>query len=237
MRHPTAAWMLACAAALAGLSLTIVARSQQPPAPSTPFERLPDTIPIFPLPDPTLFPLVARPLHIFEPRYREMVADALRGDRIIGMVTLQPGYEADYEGRPAIFQIGCAGLITDVEELPGGEYNIMVQGLMKFRVVSEDHSRPYRLARVYPMPEFLEPEQATALGTQRLRLEELFAAPSKFGAASPEQQLPKGLRDEELVNTLSQFLKMDASDRQRLLEREGVLSRSTALIELLEKQR
>jgi uncharacterized protein len=229
---------LAFAAALAGLaSVPAAGRLQQPPPASPPFERLPETIPIFPLPDPALFPLVARPLHIFEPRYREMVADALRGDRIIGMVTLQPGYEADYEGRPAIFQIGCAGLITDVEELPSGEYNIMLQGLMKFRILSEDHSRPYRLARVYPMPEFLEPEQATALGTQRLRLEELFAAPSKFGAASPEQQLPKGLRDEELVNTLAQFLKMDARDRQRLLEREGVLSRSTALIELLEGPR
>jgi Lon protease-like protein len=236
MQHAKASWALACVAALAGLSLTTAARSQ-PPQSSMQFERLPESIPLFPLPDATLFPLVARPLHIFEPRYREMVADALRGNRIIGMVTLQPGYEADYNGRPAIFQIGCAGLITDVEELPTGEYNIMLQGLMKFRVLSEDQSRPYRMARVYPMPEFLEPEQATALGTERLRLEELFAAPSKFGAASPEQQLPKGLRDEELVNMLAQYMRMEPGDRQRLLEREGVLSRSAALIELLEKPR
>ncbi len=61
---------------------------------------LPPTIPIFPLPNAVLFPNVFLPLHIFEPRYRAMVADALRGDRIIGMVLLQPGFEANYEGRP-----------------------------------------------------------------------------------------------------------------------------------------
>ena len=69
-----------------------------------------------------LFPGVSRPLHIFEPRYRAMVADALKGDRIIGMVTLKPGYEANYAGRPAVYEIGCAGVITDVEELPGGRF-------------------------------------------------------------------------------------------------------------------
>ena len=63
---------------------------------------LPRTIPIFPLPDVMLFPGATRPLHIFEARYREMVADALEGDRLIGMVMLQPGYEADYEGRPPV---------------------------------------------------------------------------------------------------------------------------------------
>src|SRR5215510_9048604 len=72
------------------------ARPGTPPAPGT----LPATIPIFPLQDVMLFPNAFRPLLIFEPRYRAMVADALKGDRIIGMVMLQPGHEAEYEGRP-----------------------------------------------------------------------------------------------------------------------------------------
>jgi len=62
-----------------------------------------DLLPLFPLPNVVLFPGVFLPLHIFEPRYKEMVADALAGDRIIGMALLRPGWEADYEGRPPIY--------------------------------------------------------------------------------------------------------------------------------------
>ena len=109
---------------------------------------LPPTIPVFPLPNVVLFPNVFLPLHIFEPRYRQMVNDALSGDRIIGMVLLRPGWDDDYEGRPAIYPVGCAGLITHAERLGDGRYNIVLQGLEKFRVLDEDHSRPYRLARV-----------------------------------------------------------------------------------------
>jgi Lon protease-like protein len=216
------------------VSFGMTVRSQQPPERPPQFERLPAAIPIFPLPDVMLFPLVSRPLHIFEPRYRAMVADALRGDRIIGMVLLQPGYESEYEGRPAIFPIGCAGLITDVEELPDGRYNIMLQGLMKFRVTSEDRTRPYRLASVDPLPEFLSAEQRPALGTRRLRLEELLAAPIKFSGSEP--RFPKGLPDEELVNRLSQYLQMKPFERQQLLESDGVVARSAALIDLLEER-
>ena len=85
-----------------------------------------------------------------------MVADALKGNRIIGMVMLQPGHEAEYEGRPPIFPIGCAGLITDFEQLPDGRYNIVLGGLVKFRVIGEDNSRLYRLARVETIPEVLD---------------------------------------------------------------------------------
>ena len=90
---------------------------------------LPPTIPIFPLPNAVLFPNVFLPLHIFEPRYREMVADALQGDRIIGMVLLRPGWEPDYDGRPAIYPIGCAGVITNAERLPDGRFNIVLRGM------------------------------------------------------------------------------------------------------------
>ena len=70
---------------------------------------------IFPLPNVVLFPNVFLPLHVFEPRYRAMVADALNGDRMIGMVLLRPGWEGEYEGRPPIYAVGCAGLITHAE--------------------------------------------------------------------------------------------------------------------------
>src|SRR5688500_16208434 len=119
---------------------------------------LPPVIPIFPLPNAILFPNVFLPLHIFEPRYRTMVTDALAGDRIIGMVLLKPGFEADYEGRPPIFTLGCAGVISHSEPLADGRFNIVLRGLEKFRVEGEDQSRAYRLAQVEPVPERIPPE-------------------------------------------------------------------------------
>ena len=107
---------------------------------------LPPTIPLFPLPNVVLFPNVCLPLNIFEPRYREMVADSLDADRIIGMVLLRPGWEGQYEGRPLIYDVGCAGLITHVEQHGDGRYNLVLRGLHKFRVREEDHSRRYRVA-------------------------------------------------------------------------------------------
>src|SRR3954468_10145148 len=94
---------------------------------------LPSEIPLFPLPEVVLFPGARRPLMIYEPRYRQMVADALKGNRIIGTVLLRPGFEANYEGRPPIYGIGCAGLIEDYEELPDGRYGILLRGLTTFR--------------------------------------------------------------------------------------------------------
>ena len=98
-----------------------------------------DLLPLFPLPNVVLFPNVFLPLHIFEPRYREMVADALAGDRMIGMVLLRPGWEHDYDGRPPVYPIGCSGVITHVERLPDGRYNIVLRGLERFRILEEDH--------------------------------------------------------------------------------------------------
>ena len=92
-------------------------------------QTLPRALPLFPLPSTVLFPNVFLPLHIFEPRYRQMVAESLSGDRIIGMVMLKPGYEADYEGRPPIYTTGCSGLITHVERLDDGRYNLVLRGL------------------------------------------------------------------------------------------------------------
>src|SRR5437762_2021486 len=107
-----------------------------------------DLLPIFPLPNVVLFPSVFLPLHIFEPRYREMVADALATDRLIGMVLLRPGWERDYEGRPPIYPIGCTGLITHADRQPDGRYNIVLRGVERFRVVEDDAERSYRRAVV-----------------------------------------------------------------------------------------
>ena len=200
------------------------------PAETSESVALPGTIPLFPLQDVMLFPDISRQFHIFEPRYRAMVADALGGDRIIGMVLLQPGYEDEYEGRPPIFAVGCAGVIDDVEMFADGRYNIVLKGLTKFRILREDDTQPYRLADVEALPETLDADTRARLRARRGDLEAAFAA--RTPDASPP---PTNLTDEDLVNGLAQFLTLDPLERQQLLEADGVVPRAQALIDLMRR--
>jgi Lon protease-like protein len=193
---------------------------------------LPPTIPVFPLPNVVLFPNVFLPLHIFEPRYREMVADALAGDRIIGMALLRPGWESDYEGRPPVYSIGCAGLITFSEQHSDGRYNIVLRGLEKFRIISEDRSRAYRLAEVDPLAEEVTPEDRDIVRSERRRLEALLV-PQPEGRGV-DSRMPPSMSDEDLVNALAQYLDLESVEKQALLEREGLVARCRSLIDLLE---
>ena len=195
-----------------------------------PTAHLPGRIPLFPLPNVVLFPDVFLPLHVFEPRYREMVADALEGDRIIGMVMLRAGYEDEYEGNPPIYAVGCAGVITNAQRLEDGRYNIVLGGLAKFRITGEDHRRPYRVAEIEALPESLDDAGRAALRGHRPLLMELLASVAPGQAPTPEE-----LPDETLVNGLAQFLGMSALDRLDLLREEGPLARAEALIGLLER--
>ena len=193
---------------------------------------LPPTIPVFPLPNVVLFPNVFLPLHIFEGRYREMVADALSGDRIIGMVLLQPGFEVGYEGRPPIYSIGCAGVITHAEPMADGRYNIVLRGLEKFRVTDESPGKPYRIAHIEPMPEVVAEADRVTLSRQRARLEAVLAAAIERSGGEP--RFPPAVADEDLVNALAQYMELEPIERQALLERDGVLARCLGLIELFE---
>jgi Lon protease-like protein len=193
---------------------------------------LPPTIPVFPLPHVVLFPTVSLPLHIFEPRYREMVADALEGDRIIGMTLLRPGWEGSYDGRPPIYPVGCAGLITHSERLPDGRYNIVLRGLEKFRIVREQEQRSYRIAEVDPIMESLSEPDRDVVRSERRRLEALLV-PQPEGRGV-ERKMPPSMGDEDLVNALAQYLELETVEKQALLERDGVLARCRSLIDLLE---
>jgi len=193
---------------------------------------LPPTIPLFPLPNVVMFPQVFLPLHIFEPRYREMVADALAGDRIIGIVLLRPGWEANYEGRPPVFRIGCAGLITHAERLSDGRFNIVLRGLQKFRVAGEDESRSYRQAQVETVADAPFEYDTDELRGARRRLEALLVPQPEGRGVDPK--MPPSMADEDLVNALSQYLDLEPLEKQALLERESLLARCRSLIELLE---
>ena len=194
---------------------------------------LPPTIPLFPLPNVVLFPNVFLPLHIFEARYRDMVTDALAADRIIGMVLLRPGWENDYEGRPAIYPVGCAGLITHAERLQDGRFNIVLQGMEKFKVLDEDDSRAYRLARVDSVNEqAANGDDKDEMRLARRRLEALLV-PQPKGRGS-DTKVPASMADEDLVNALAQYLELEPVEKQALLERDSLLARCRSLIELLE---
>ncbi len=201
---------------------------QQPASPPV----IPSEIPLFPLPETSLFPGVSRPFLIYEPRYREMIADALKGNRIIGMVRLRPGFEKDYEGRPPIHDIGCAGTIEEYEQLPDGRYVILLRGLTTFRIVTEDQRKAYRLARIEAIPELLKDEDRATLSTLRNRVEKALVTLLPLGVDPPDPSL----EDDEFVNIVAQNFGMPEATRQDLLERNNVLERARALADLLEKK-
>jgi Lon protease-like protein len=195
---------------------------------------LPPTIPIFPLPNVVLFPNVFLPLHIFEPRYRQMVDEALKGDRIIGMVLLRPGWEGSYEGHPAVYPLGCAGVITHAERLPDGRFNIVLRGMEKFRIAGEEAPDRERLYRVAEVDSIVEPPPDAfrdEMRAERRRLEALLV-PRPEGPRDPK--VPSSMADEDLVNALAQYLEFEPVEKQALLERNGLLERCRSLIELLE---
>ena len=196
-----------------------------------------DLLPIFPLPNVVLFPNVFLPLHIFEARYREMVADALNSDRMIGMVLLRPGWQRDYDGRPPVYPIGCSGVITHADKLQDGRYNIVLRGVQRFRILDEDDRLSYRRARIEQLPESTCcAEDATAIRRQRAKLDALLAPTVErpFADLAGDPKIPAAMGDEDLVNALAQYLDLDPLEKQALLEQRSLRSRAESLVELLE---
>lgn len=193
----------------------------------------PSTVPLFPLPNVVLFPGVFLPLHIFEARYRVMTEDALAGDRMIGMTLLKPGFEAEYEGRPPIYPVGCLGLITHAERLPDGRFNIVLQGVERFRLTAEDGSRVYRLGVVERLGGDIPASgDSPALRSLRDRIEHLLVP--LVERAGAELSVPSTMTDGDVVHALAQYLDLAPLERQALLECDTLLSRATALADLLE---
>ncbi len=178
-----------------------------------------------------LFPNVFLPLHIFEERYRRLVTDALKKDRVIGMVLLRSGSEHKQVEKPPVFQIGCSGVMTHAEKLPDGRYNILLHGQEKFRILAEEKNLSYRLARV----ELITQSQVDheALLKARGRLETVLTT-THFDHLRVRRDLVASLKDENLVNALSQHLEFEPVEKQALLEQQGPLARCESLIELLE---
>jgi len=192
-----------------------------------------ELLPLFPLPSVVLFPGVFLPLHIFEPRYRTMLADALAGDRLIGMVLLRDGWQSYYEGRPPVFEIGCTCVVTHWQMLPDGRYDIVLRGVERFRITEENHDKPYRRAFTAPLPEpAMSSHDRSALNRERTRIETLLAPAGHRSRLDPA--VTAAMSDEDLINALSQYLDLLPIEKQALLERSSLFDRARALTELLE---
>jgi Lon protease-like protein len=182
-------------------------------------------LPLFPLPEVVLLPGTLLPLHIFEPRYRAMVADALAGDRMIGMAMLKPGWE-QAEEPPPIYTIGGAGEIIESEDLEDGRYNILLEGRFRYRVLDEDRPAPYRLARVEEVP-------AAPFAVRAERDRALKAAVALFSEIARDLDLPPlptgALSAERLSSEIALRLRYAPPELQAFLETNSLAARFDTL--------
>jgi Lon protease-like protein len=190
-------------------------------------------LPIFALPEVVLLPGTLLPLHIFETRYRAMVADALEGDRTIGMALLKPGWEEG--GRdPAVFPVGGAGEIVESEQLDDGRYNILLEGRFRFRIVREATAEPYRQARVEEIASLPFADLKSEARARRL-------ATRLFDGVRGEIELPPlpegNLSPERLASEIALRLRYAPPELQTLLEIDSVPSRYEVLTDRMREWR
>ena len=186
---------------------------------------------IFPLPGALLFPGMHLPLHIFEPRYRAMVSDAMARDRRIGMI--QPRPVAGEDDKPPLFELGCVGRIAEVEALEDGRYNLVLEGVALFRVLRElDVTTPFRQVEAELLPAREEP-QALSIA-HRSALESESKAYAEAQGYAVDWDAVGRLDDEALVDGIAQIAPFDVAAKQALLEAPDIEARAELLIQLMQ---
>ncbi len=204
----------------------------------------PARIPLFPLAGAILFPRSQLPLHIFEPRYRDMVRDALAGPGRIGMIQPMPvigdpasAIEGATADPPPLFQTGCLGEIVGAEELDDGRFNIVLHGSNRFRLIAErDMGTEYRQADV-DLAAFDDSEPEPLALLQRAEVER---EARRFGDAlglAVDWSAVGQLDDEMLVNAIAQVAPFDSGAKQALLEEPTLAGRADLVVQLMQFQR
>ncbi|HET8647014.1 MAG TPA: LON peptidase substrate-binding domain-containing protein, partial [Vicinamibacteria bacterium] len=156
-------------------------------------------------------------------------ADALDSHRAIGMVLLKPGWEADYQGRPAVYPVGCAGLIERCERFEDGRYNLLLKGVARFRVASEKPGLPYRVAEARYSGDIMGALEA--LDGLRDRVS---ASLKKIGHAAALLDAQSRLPHDVFVNAACQALDLSPVEKQSLLDCDSISERYGRLLEILE---
>lgn len=187
-------------------------------------------ISIFPLPGAILFPGMQLPLHIFEPRYRAMVSDALARDRLIGMV--QPRGDSDGSStRPALFDIGCLGRIADVEALADGCFNLVLEGVCLFRIMRElDVVTPFRQVEAERLS---TGNDGILSSVERASLEHEAKRFAIWLGYRVDWDAIGRLDDETFVNVVAQVAPFDVAAKQALVEAPTLSERADLAIQLM----
>ena len=185
---------------------------------------------IFPLPGALLFPGLHLPLHIFEPRYRAMVSDAMARDRRIAMI--QPRPDSEDADTPDLFDVGCVGRIAEVEALDDGRYNLILQGLTLFRVRRElVVTTPFRQVEAELLP--TTADETLSLGA-RASLEMESRRFAEAHGYSVDWTSVGRLDDVSLVNGVAQIAPFDVAAKQALLEAPDLATRAEMLVQLMQ---
>ena len=195
-------------------------------------------IPLFPLPTTVFYPNTSLPLHIFEPRYRNMVEDALNGKGEIGMILLKPGWESDYQGTPEIMTTGCVGKIERHSKLPEGKYNILLSGLYRFRILNEIGGKIYRQAEVEFLKEINDQDLTTKTSPIK---EQLIRVMQLYLKNLPDETKVEQTLDLENCRKLAEFVDklthqfdLPPNKMQEFLEQQDVQKRANSLYSLIE---
>jgi uncharacterized protein len=195
---------------------------------------LPQKLPVFPLPGALLLPRADLPLNIFEPRYLEMISDALAGERIIGII--QPRDDSDTTDRPKLMKVGCAGRITSYAETPDGRMLVTLTGISRFSIKSEmTVATPYRQVVANFKPFAID--LVMDLGANEVNRPALLMAFKDYLSAnnmSADWSEINAASTEVLVNTLSLLAPYPASEKQALLEAPDLKTRADVLVALTE---
>ncbi len=194
---------------------------------------LPLRAPIFPIAGAILFPRAQLPLHIFEPRYRDLVRDAVDGDGLIAIVQPQLVEVADDEKQP-LYAVGCVGEIVGVEEIEDGRFNIVLNGSNRFRLMAEvDLDTPYRIGDL-DVGAFDDREPEPLAMTYRAEVEREARRLGEALGLAVDWSAVSRLDDELLVNAIAQVAPFDVSAKQALLESETLEERADLLVQLMQ---
>ncbi len=198
--------------------------------------KLPKHVPVMQLPDAVLFPRVLLPLYIFEPQYKQMLADCLQGDRMFAVALLQPDGQRRRQARP--YRVATVGVIRTCIQRPDGSANLILEGMVRVNLGKAIQRQPYLIARVSPLAS-IEPEGSPARRRLVSAVSKLARARARFGAKVPKSVLSSMLavsNPDYLSDLVSYTLLENSHQKQLMLETLDVHQRMEKLVDLLQKQ-